>query len=613
MQNYPRNSHIRFDMLGSYVTLEDQLSWLKSWNTNTLATYVLLKEGVAQSEVEERFPEFLDKHVGPASERSFELYLQPLQHIHLHSGHIRYQSFNFNQGSINDVYLFSTIAAFVLLIACINFMNLSTARSAKRAREVGLRKVVGSNRKQLITQFLGESIITTFLSLIVALALVQLVYPTFKTIFENRIIVDYYENWIFILELVGIALIVGVIAGSYPAFFLSGYQPVETLKGAFTSTAKGSVLRKALVLAQFAIAITLIISTGLIRDQMEFIRNKELGFNKDQVVYLPLRSSEVRDKVALLKHELKKHANIADVTASAGLGGASDSQGTMEIANSNGEVEMMMRYSYVDFDFVESMKMQIVQGRDFSRKFASDTLTSVIINEAAVKEIGWKNPIGKEFVRSGDAPNYSVVGVVKDYHFYSLRQKIEPLIMMVNPDRFRFLLIKVSPHGVGDTIADIESIWNKYVPGRPFEYDFLDEHFREIYRSDENAARLFASFAFIAIFIACLGLLGLASFTTEQKTKEIGIRKVLGASVTGLVLLLSREFTKWVAVASVIAFPVAYLVMQDWLENFVYRTQVDIITFISAAILVILIALATVSFQAIKAALSNPVDALRYE
>lgn len=613
MQNYPENSHLNFSMLGSFVTVENQLDWLRSWDTNTLATYVLLQEGVSKSELQEKFPQFLDKNLPEGSGDDFEMYLQPLLDIHLHSGHIVYQTFNHNQGSSDNVYMFSAIALFVLLIACINFMNLSTARSAKRAKEVGIRKVLGSDRRHLICQFLGESIIITLIALLLSLGLVQLAYSSFQVIFENGIIFDYNENWTFALELMVIALIVGIVAGSYPAFFLSSYQPAQSLKGSLISGSKGSLLRKVLVLLQFSIAIALIVCTWIVKEQMDYIRNKELGFNKDQIVYVPLRNKDIREKLRLLKNELKKHSKIVNVSASSGLRGASGSQGTITVAGTNQEVEMMMRWSHVDFDFIETMQMEIVQGRDFSRAFAMDTSNSVIINETAVQEFGWDDPIGKQFEGKDGEPNDVVIGVVKDFHFYTLHQKIEPLVMYLKPARCRYLLVKVNPHDMSSTIALIEETWNKHVAGYPFEYGFLDKHFEEIYRGDENTGRLFAAFSLVAIFVACLGLFGLASFTAEQKTKEIGVRKVLGASVAGLVLLLSREFTKWVALASLIAFPVAYTVVQDWLANFVYRTEIHFHIFILSAVLVVVIALLTVSWQATKAAIANPVDSLRYE
>jgi putative ABC transport system permease protein len=612
MQTYPKNSHLRFRILCSFVSIEDQLPYLKNWNSNSLATYVLLRDANLKDELEKAFPEFLQKYVAEGFNAQIEIYLQPLRDIHLHSSHIVYQTFNNNQGSINTVYTFSAIAIFVLIIACINFMNLSTARSAKRAKEIGMRKVLGSDRRSLIYQFIGEAIFFAVLAFVLSLALVQLAYSLLRPIFETRIIFDYTTDVAFLLQMMGVALLVGLVAGSYPALYLSSFAPAHTLKGPASSQARGAGLRRSLVLVQFAIAITLIVCTGIVHDQMEFIRKKDLGFNKDQVVYLPIRSREISEKLPLLKSDLKKDANVINVSASAGLRGASGSQGTMQVAGSNGEIELMMRFSYVDFDFLNTMEMQLVDGRDFSESIASDTATSVIINETAVRELGWQQPVGQHFQRGHNQP-LTVIGVVKDFHFYTMHQKIEPLLMSIAPQQLRYLLVKIQPHDLKATIAFIEEVWNRHLPGRPFEYDFLDDHFKEIYRSDENLGRLFAAFSLTAIFIACLGLFGLASFTAEQKTKEIGIRKVLGASVTGMIFLLAKDFTKWVAIASLIAFPIAYFTIQDWLSNFVYRTEIHFYTFLLAAAIVVVIALLTVSFQAIKAAVANPVESLRYE
>jgi putative ABC transport system permease protein len=612
MKNYPENSHLNFTMLGSFASMEGQTSMMDSWHSNWLATYILLKEGHTATELEMKFPEFIAKYIPDEKKRTFELYLQPLKDIHLHSGHILYQTFNHLQGSIDDVYTFTLIAIFILLIACINFMNLATARSAKRAREVGIRKVLGSPRKQLIFQFLGESIIISFIALVIAVVLAQLALPYFKSIMENRLIFSFYEDWTFFPILIAIALIVGIIAGSYPAFFLSALQPVRTLKSGSVAFGSAAALRKILVVLQFGIAIALIVNTGIILDQMKYIRTKDLGYNKEHVVHLPLRGNDTLKKVELLKTELLKSANIMTVAAASGLSGASGTQGTMTVADTNEEVKLMMRHSYVDFDYIETMQMKIMQGRNFSRDYSTDT-TAVIINETAVRELGWSDPVGKQFQWGEEGERMTVIGVVNDYHFYTLHHKVEPLIMWIAPERYSYLLIRIAPQNIPSTMEYVENIWKEQIPARPFEYSFLDEHFDQIYKGDENTGRMFASFASLAILIACLGLFGLSAFTVEQKTKEIGIRKVLGASIGGIVMMLSKEFIKWVTLGSLIAFPFAYLFARDWLGNFVYRTDINYIIFFIAALVGLMIALITVSYQAVKAALMNPVNSLRYE
>ena len=613
MADYPDNSHLSFSMLGSFTSIEDKDTWLQRWQTNGVATYVLLREGVEAAALEAQFSAFLKSHDNTGWGDSSHLFLQSLSDIHLHSRFLTYQVFNKNQGSIHLVYMFSIIAALILLIACINFMNLSTARSMKRAREVGVRKVVGSSRYQLIYQFLFESIIISFLALLLSVVIIELSYPFFKSILEDRIIIDYNASWTFSIELAAIAVVVGIISGSYPAFFLSAYRPIQTLKGNYMSNSRGARLRKGLVLTQFSIAITLIICTGLIQNQMEYIRKKDLGFNRDQIVYVPLRSGEMREKLPVLKEDLRKNSNIVSVTGSAGLRGAAGINGVINVAGTNQEVQLMMRFSFVDWDFLNTMQMEVVQGRNFSREIASDTINSVIINEAAAEKLGWDNAIGKEFEAFGGAPNYKVVGVVKDFHFFSLHTSIEPLIMWVNPPRLRYMLAKVNPGDIQGTISFIEETWREHLPGQPFDYGFLDESFENLHRSDANTGRLFAAFSFIAIFIACLGLFGLASFTAEQKTKEIGIRKVLGASVAGIILLLSRDFTKWVIFACIAAFPAAYWIGKSWLENFAYRQEMQPGIFFGAALIVIGVALSSVIYQAVKAAIASPMDSLRHE
>jgi len=613
MEDYPENSHLNFDIISSYTLIETKLSWLQNWGTNTLATYVLLKEGTDVSALEAKFPEFVHKYDPDEKGKEFGLYLQPLKDIHLRSDHIRYQTFNHHQGSIYAVYTFSAIAAFILLIACINFMNLATARSAKRAKEVGIRKVLGSNRRDLIYQFLSESILVTFISLILALIILEILYPYFQSLMAYNIPKFYYADPGFIIQILTITLLVGFIAGSYPAFFLSNFKPIQTLKKTFSGSGKGALLRRALVVFQFSIAVALITCTVIVIDQMHYINSKDMGYNKDQVVYIRLRDQESREKYRSFKNDLLQNSFIQSVSATSGLTGASGSQGTITTAGDNEEKAMMMRWSFVDYDYISTMEMQIMQGRDFSPKFSADTTSSVIINQAAIREFGWENPIGKRFKAGEEEPDYEVIGVVNDFHFYSLHRKIEPLIMWIDTERCNYLIARINTSNISAAMSSIEDLWRTYFPEQPAEISFLDEHFEQLYKSEQNTGKLFGSFAFLAIFIACLGLFGLASFTAEEKTKEIGVRKVLGASVQGIIFLLTKEFTKWVMIACVLGFPIAYLGMQKWLQNFAYRTNIHATSFLAAGFVVLLIALVTVGYQAIKASRANPVKALHYE
>jgi putative ABC transport system permease protein len=610
IKDYPKNSHIFFDMLAPYKLLENSFSWFKSWNTNSLATYVLLKKGVNVNEIENKLPEFIESNIPDKKRSDLQMYLQSLNDIHLYSDDIIYQTYSHNEGSAGTVYIFSVIGLFILLIACINFMNLATARSTKRIKEIGMRKVLGSTRKKLIYQFIGEAIFISFIAFFLSILIVEITLPLFKNIFTDRIINNYTGSMFFLLELIGITFLVGILSGSYPAVFLSKFQPAQSVRGAIPLKAKGSFLRKILVVFQFSIAVALMICTAIVYSQMDFIMHKNLGFNKEHVVYLPIRSKDTRAKINLLKTELSKNSQIVSVAAGSGLSGASGSEGSVTVAGSNGQKKLMMRFSYVDFDYIKTMQMKIVMGRGFSPLYPTDSVSSVIINEAAVKKFGWKNPIGKQFE---DDPVKTVIGVVKDFNFFSLHSAIGPLIMSIKPNQFYYLLIRIKPGNIPGTIDFINRTWKSVVPGRPFDYSFLEKHFDEIYKNDQQTEQLFGFFSFLAIFIACLGLFGLASYTVEQRTKEIGVRKVLGASVSGVVLLLSKDFLKLVIAAAIIAVPVSYYIMSNWLQDFAYKTKMSPAIFIIVGLTVFIIALATISFQAVKAATSNPIKSLRYE
>ena len=610
IQDYPKNSHIFFNMLAPYKFLEDKLSWLKSWGTNSLGTYILLKNNVNANEVEKKFPEFLKSSMPKDSQSDLQMYLQSLKDIHLYSGNITYQTYMHNEGSAETVYIFSLIALFILLIACINFMNLATARSSKRIKEIGMRKVLGSSRKKLIYQFIGEAVFISFIAFFISIFIVELALPVFKNIFEDRIIFNYSGSITFFLELIGITFLVGIISGSYPAIFLSKFQPAQSLKGTITSMIKESFLRKILVILQFSIAVALMICTGIVTSQMNFIQEKNLGFNKEHVIYLPIRSKDTREKLNLLKSELLNDPQIISAAAGSGLSGASGSEGTVTVAGTNGQTKLMMRYSYVDPDYIKTMQMKIMQGRNFSALHSNDSISSVIINETAVKKFGWKDPIGKQFE---DNPVKTVIGVVKDFNFFSLHSTIGPLIMSIQPEQFNYLLIRIKPGNIPAAVNFIENTWKSIVPGQPFDYSFWDKHFDEIYKDDQQTGQMFEFFSLLAIFIACLGLFGLSSYTVEQRTKEIGVRKVLGASVTGVVLLLSKDFLKLVLAAVIIAVPISYLEMSNWLQDFAYRIKIESSVFIFVGLLVFVIAIITISFQAIKAATSNPIKSLRYE
>jgi len=523
------------------------------------------------------------------------------------------------------VYIFSAIALLTLLIACINFMNLATARSMERAKEVGLRKVVGAERSRLIFQFLGESIFMAMLSLIIAVGIIELLLPTFNSLTNNEFSVAYFDNPLTVLGFIGIALLVGIIAGGYPAFYLSAFQPVAILKGGFTSKAKGGGLRKALVITQFTISIALIISTVVVMNQLEYLRNKKLGFDKEQVVVIPNYDANLKPAAAqTLQQEIARNPAVVSVGSGGEIPGNRRFSDTMFRKSRTGEaMEDMInvQYFFVSHDYIPTLGIEMAAGRNFSHEFPTDTSGGYIINEAAVGHLGFQSAedaVGKEFAMSvGVHPltfrEGQIVGVTKDFHFKSLRQKIEPVVMRLSTRSYSYILIRIRPENIQQTLSFLEEKMQQFSPTYPFQYFFQDEHFDNLYRSEDRLQEIFGYFTFLAIFIACLGLFGLAAYTAEQRRKEIGIRKVLGATVPNMVFLLSGEFLKLVLIANIVAWPLAWFVMSNWLNDFAYRIGIGWQVFALAGGLALLIALLTVTWQALKSALTNPAEALRYE
>ena len=618
MAEVPKNSHFRFNYLISFVT--HRAWYVTEWQMRNYHVYLLLEEGVQAAELESKFSGFIDKYLmGDDAPYSHNIHLQPLTGIHLHSKLFR--EFEAN-GDITYVYIFSLIALFIMLIACINFMNLSTARSARRAREVGVRKVAGASRWQLIRQFLSESLFLSILALMLAVGIVELLLPVFNDLAAKSLEID-LSGSMFILAALGIiALSVGFISGVYPAFFLSAFQPVAILKSSINiKTSNRSMLRKVLVIGQFTITIALLIGAGIIYQQLDFMKNKKLGFNKEQVVILRMEEDKVSDQYQLIRSELLQQPGVVDVAASSALPGRGD-WGMPFLYESEGEQQRFSsRVMIIDENYLQTFEINLKDGRNFSADLASDISGSYLINETAARGFGWENPVGKLIerpTRRGDDGNWvyesgEIVGVVQDFHFRSMHQEISPMIMWFAPESFYFLSIRVQPENIAGTLSGIENTWSKFESLRPFEFFFLDEVFESQYRSEERLGQLFAIFSVLAVFIACLGLFGLVSFMAEQRVKEIGIRKVLGASVAGLFVLLSKEYSKWVILANIIAWPVAYYTMNYWLADFAYRIDIAWWIFPAAGGMAFIIALATVSYQAIRAAVANPVDALRYE
>jgi hypothetical protein len=577
-----------------------------NWRNSQFRTYVQLQEGIPYRDVTQKISGYL--YEKPTIEKDARLNLQPLARIHLYSNY----EFDSAHGDITYVTIFSLIAFFILMIGCINFMNLTTARSASRAREVGMRKVAGAYRRDLVRQFFGESIFLSFIALFFAVGLVALLLPVFNNLAAKELSLGSSANFSAFLALMGIALLTGIIAGSYPALFLSAFQPSHVLKGTLHSGSKGAAFRKVLVVLQFSMTILLIVCTTVVYDQMNFMRNRKLGYDKEYLVYAVLRG-DMRKQFDVVKEELLRNPNILEVTSSATIPtyGYNFSNSLWRWEGQNPDEEILMRASFIDYNYFKTLGMEIIEGRPYSKEYTTDPEEALIVNEEAVKVMGMESPIGKR-LEIGDN-QAKIIGVVNNYHFRSLRQEIEPLILILNPQQCWALFARLRSEDIPQTIGHMEKVWGRFAPGFPFNYRFMDEAIDNLYRSEKQIGTIFRYFAMLAIFISCLGLFGLASFMAEQRTKEIGIRKVLGATVSHILLLLSKEFAKWVLIANIIAWPVAYYAMNRWLQGYAYRINIALWSFVLAAALALAIAIITVSYQAVRAATAHPADALRYE
>ena len=617
VKNIPRNSHFGFDMLCSFETYaQENKRDMQYWLSINNYTYILLQEGYDGKLLEQKFPAMVEKIIGQMLKYvkgEYLLTLMPLTKIHLHSNLMQEIAGN---SDMTYVYIFSVIALFILAIACINFMNLSTARSANRAREVGLRKVLGANRRKIIVQFLAESVFTSLISLIIGLFLFEMALPLFRSLSGVELRINYTASPWLIPSLIGLAVLVGLAAGSYPAFFLSSFQPVRVLKGIFKSGIGNARFRSVLVIVQFTISVVLIAGTFIVFNQLNYMKNKRLGFQKEQVVVIPISDESTLESLRPLRAELSRHNEIVSVAAASHVPGETTYFNPYIPEGYSLEEMQYMGGLDVDHEFIPTMGIEMAAGRNFSADLQTDMEQSCIINETAAKKFGWDKPVGKtirEMTESAKARETTVIGVVKDFHFESLHKQISPLFISYTAHAINSLCVRITSDNIPKTLAFLGEKISQFDPHRPFEYAFLDDSFDAQYRSEERLGRIFSYFSILAIFIACLGLFGLASFTAEQRTKEIGIRKVLGATVSGIIVLLSKEFTKWVLIANAIAWPLAYYFSNKWLQSFAYRTNITLMTFLFAAIISFLIALLTVSYQALKAATANPVKSLRYE
>jgi putative ABC transport system permease protein len=615
IKDHPKNSYINFNYIRSINWLANLGVDMTKWD-GAMHTFVQVTPNADLQAVNKKITDIVHKYV-PEEHRT--LFLQPMTQIHL---------YKFGGGGpITYVYIFSAIALFVLLIACINFITLSTARSTFRAKEVGMRKIVGASKADLIKQFFAESTLMIVIALILAWLLVEIFLPVFNNLSGKTVDWGSAFDAGTLLGIVAIAVVAGLLAGSYPALFLSSFQPAPILKGTLRSGPKGSFFRKVLVVTQFTLSIFLIIGTISVRNQIVFMQNKDLGFKKEHIIYLSFPDnlitkdmwSTYKESVISLKesikNELLKSTNILEVTAFS----TPPDMGTrvyqkdedVHWEGQQADQHLALVIFNVNHDYLDFFGMSMAQGRFFSKDMSTDEDNACVVNETAVKAMGMDSPIGKKLAVYGDTA--TIVGVIKDFNLRPLQYKIEPIVMRMTPEYCSFFALRIKPDNIPATLHFLENKWKGYRPGYPFEYSFLDERLNRSYRSEQRAGTILEYFTVLAIFISCLGLLGLSSYMAEQRTKEIGVRKVLGASVTNIVGLMSRDFIILVCIANVIAWPLAYYAVNKWLQGFAYHIDIRWTVFALAAFLTIIIAFATMSFQTIRAAIANPVDSLRYE
>jgi putative ABC transport system permease protein len=627
IKNIPLSTHLHFNFLASVNSLERYKNSQSNWFDSDFYTYVKLKQNNYQ-QIQNQLNYLVEKYIGKelkAKNIKYSYKLQPIKDIYLHSnfaheigtGDALAKDFN----KLINIRIFSIIAIFVLIIACFNYINLSTARSIKRAKEVGLRKVVGANQIQLIEQFIGESVTISILALIISLVIVEILLPWFNELTSKEIPFLFFTEIPILLILLSIFLIVGIIAGIYPAFILSQFQPIKALNSIGQKNSKGKVTRNILIVFQFIISFVLIVGTVIVFRQLHFMKTSDLGFDKEQILVLPFKNRDMMVNAETIKQEFLNHHSILSGTAPMRPPGRMViGQGVRKIGEDKTNA-IHVNYEGIDYDYMETFKLKLVAGRDFNRDYKMDTHGAYIINESASKALGWTSPeqaIGQKITnRHGHKWldfDGEIIGVIKDFHFYSMHSEIQPLVLTLHPHiKPEMLCLKLATQNLPETRKFIETKWSELFPNYPCEYFFLDDDFNRFYQSDERLSKLVSIFSTLAIIIAIIGLLGLVSFTTEQMTKEIGIRKVLGASVTNIVKMLNQQFIKLLIVANVISYPIAYYVMSKWLQNFSYRINISLTIFIFVGIFVLFISILAVSYQTLRAATANPVDALHCE
>lgn len=608
IKDVPKNSHFRFGALGSRKSLPSDFTG--SWGNFGVPTYLLFPDNFDVKAFEKRMQEMYPKYMASIFAKmniKIEYKLEPITRIHLYSTNAGETE---PTGSITYVYIFSIVALFLILIAAMNYMNLSTARSAKRAREVGLRKIVGSRRSMLILQFLAESTTFTIISLIFSIIFLAILLPQFNSLAGKSFDLHILYSPAVLLSLLGVIVVIGIIGGSYPAFYLSRFSPVTVFKGEISQGSAGNTFRKILVVFQFFISVAMIVCTLVVFKQLNYLKTKDQGFDQKNVISMQLNRAMVQ-KYSVLKQSLSGNPNILKVGSTDTPVGEGSGKVIFKMETDQGMLEKGVNFAVVDHDFVETLGIKILKGRDFQEDMPSDTLTGVIVNETLAKRMNWAEPIDKK-VELGRFVQGRVIGVMKDYHQTGMYNQIESLLLIYRPEN-NVVYVKLSDKDVQGTLRFIESKWKEIFPEKPFEYTFLSERFNQQFKADENRGLIFTLFTVLAILIASLGLFGLASYMVEQRTKEIGIRKVVGASEGIIVKMISKEFLILVSISIIIAFPIAFYMMNHWLQNYVYRTSIGVMVFIIAAIITIAITFMTISYKAYRAAILNPSNSLRTE
>ncbi len=612
-KNIPRNSHFRFDFL--LPQLRYRADYVDNWGVANYHTYILTADNSADSlkTFYEKLPQVVEKYRGKGTADMYKItyILQPLTDIRLASP----LKGDFEPGEeIETVYIFSVIALFLLLIACLNYINLATARFVTRARESGLRRVLGATRSQLIRQSLGESFLTALAALPVAILTAELFLPLFNSLSGKTLTFDYFNNFFLLAVLVGIILIVGLLSGIVPVLFITNFRPTDALKGVVKASPAISVMRRILVVFQFSMSIIFIVCTLVASGQLRYIKTKDQGLNKEHVIDVHLGlDREALLKYDILKYEFSKHPDVKTVSASGFMPGRHDGNNNYWIDGMSEKEYLSIGCIPVDYDFIDAFEITLIEGRGFSKDFSTDAESAFIINEAAREEFGWQSAVGKNFQLSIDWKSGKIIGVVKDFHCDSLHREVKPVVLYIDPENYKYISVRIAPNNIQRTIDFLKRIWEKSVHDQPFVYSFLDEDFERLHKSETRMLKILLAVTILELFIACLGLLGLAAFTTEQRTREIGIRKVLGASAPGIVGLLSKDFARWVLVSNVIAWPIAWYAMHRWLQNFALRIDISPWPFLSAGLLAFAVALLTVGYNALRAAAADPVKTLKHE